>query len=212
MAIKENNPREKISAFMDGDIHESDDPAQVISELSEKDNLETWAQYHYIGEVLRNGDAVAPLNLNLTRRILTELEKEPPLNLASPAVNEETYPFAYRAWAMAAAITFAFVVGWMLSSFVGQQKPEQHISSVPETNDADGIIPPQDTMLVSNETNQRVLPAQFIAEDNQRVPASLIPLDFLVTHEEFSPSVRLWTGTNAFQRFNNWGVKVTDDE
>jgi|GEM_PF-2257629 Negative regulator of sigma E activity len=210
--MKGNNIRERISAFMDGNLPE-DDVQTLLVELRDEENLKIWDEYHRIGDVLRDGENTAETSPDLTKRILAALENEPALQGATrdrAATNEKSYPFTYRAWAMAAAIVIALATGWMMSSLVGQQESSQQLI-VNVSNDQ--MTPSPSTTLISDDidlTNPRFLPAPFIADEEKIAPASLIPLDYLLTHEEFSPSVRLWTGTNVFQRFNNWGGKETD--
>jgi sigma-E factor negative regulatory protein RseA len=103
--------RDKISAFMDGEL---DDRAagEVIEALGrDAEALETWRAYHLISDALRDGRM---LSAGFTARVARQLSEEP--TVMAPG----RLPTQPRTWyALAASVAAVALVGWL--AFAPQQ-------------------------------------------------------------------------------------------
>ncbi len=71
--VKRMADKEKLSALMDGELVDK----LLIQELaSDKDSLDTWKNYHLIGDVMR-GEAPERPEWNIAERVALALENEP---------------------------------------------------------------------------------------------------------------------------------------
>lgn len=73
MMVKTMADKEKLSALMDGEMIDT----ALLAELSrDQESLQTWKNYHVIGDVMR-GDAPAMPEWNIAERVALALENEP---------------------------------------------------------------------------------------------------------------------------------------
>ncbi|HAS64433.1 MAG TPA: anti-sigma E factor, partial [Vibrio sp.] len=74
--------KEKLSALMDGELV---DKALIVDLEQDQEGLDTWKNYHLIGDVLR-GDSPAKPEWNIAESVALALENEPahtPFNLGN---------------------------------------------------------------------------------------------------------------------------------
>lgn len=184
--------REKISQWMDGEA-DDEEACSAYAALESQDGRDTWALYHCIGEMLRDGaPSGATLSAGFTERVMQALDAEPSLQVpengaptptcqaAAETKMCETKPH-YCRWALAATVAGAVVVcGLALTLHKDADTP---------------------TMAVSGATKPVVTePSATVATSgSQPAPEALIPLDYLITYQEFVPSVSLWPGMDVYQ-------------
>ena len=155
--------RDKISAFMDGEL---DDQAagQIIDALGrDREALEAWRAYHLISDALRDSRL---LSAGFTARVAEALAKEPtvlaPNRLPSP-------PQPRRLYALAASLAAVALVGWL--GFGPQQTGMQ-----PQMAQAPLVAQPVVAL------KPAVVPL---------VPLPSGTNDYLLAHQGFSPRVSL---------------------
>ena len=155
---------EKISQLMDDDLGHWETKAQ-ISRLERDPRLGAgWDAYHLIGDALRGEVELAP---DFTRRVLARLDAEPvviaPHMRLTHRVTRYTLP-------LAAGVAGVALVGWLALSFqtAGQQAPQ--VARVDTPAPVVGRLP---------------------AEAMARSPANNGVGDYLMAHQEFSPSTAM---------------------
>lgn len=106
--------RERISAFMDGELGEDEVDGQV-RRLKSDEHAADWATYHLIGDVLR-GERTH-LSADFTARFRAALAEEPTV-LAPPSAAPRKRSLQWYAMSAAASVAGIAVVGWL--AFVQQ--------------------------------------------------------------------------------------------
>jgi sigma-E factor negative regulatory protein RseA len=157
---------EKISQLMDGELEGRECDLQLKRLKQDAALAQSWAAYHLIRDVLRDE---ASMNMDLARRVHERLEKEPtviaPHTRLAARVVRYTLP-------MAATVAGVAVVGWLALSFRPQiesagfmtaQAPQVVIQAPPPPK------PVERTVLSANGQMN----------------------DYLLAHQEFSPSSEL---------------------
>ena len=168
---------EKISRLMDGEV-DAQEFERICGEMKSPDAMNTWTCYHVIGDSLRGARGVTP---GLTARFCAALDAEPTIlapQLAHSAQRGRTTKVATAAWAVAATLAAVTVVGWTAFSMVD--------------------APP--TAIAKAREAATVRSAQL------KPPADL-PADYLIAHQEYSPSVAI-QGMGPYLR----AVAVTGNE
>jgi sigma-E factor negative regulatory protein RseA len=169
---------ENISRLMDGEV----DPAEferLCVELKSPEALGTWVCYHVIGDQLRGAHAVTP---HFATRFCAALAAEPTV-LAPPHFSQQPHhgraaQVATVAWAAAATLAAVTVVGWTAFSMVD--------------------APPTAVAKAREATTVRAA---------QIKPPADIPADYLLAHEEYSPSMVIQGGAPYLR-----AVAVTGNE
>ncbi|MDR0770126.1 MAG: sigma-E factor negative regulatory protein [Burkholderiales bacterium] len=205
----ETATQEKISQWMDGETDEEVERT-IDATLSSEAGRDTWTLYHHIGDVLRDGAQSEArgeaLSAAFTARVMQALEAEPIMPAPQAAVPSraaplETKPY-YRAWALAAMVAGAAAVGWVafaLQGGIGGQTEETVASAASAEPAAMSAIPPAAEPV-------REVPGNPVSE-------ALIPVDYLMTHQEFLPPVSMWPGVDAYQRIGGaWGHGQPDGQ
>ncbi len=206
--------QEKISQWMDGEVDEEVDEEierSVYRALKDDAGRETWALYHRIGDVLRDGAQCGTLSAGFTARVAQALAAEPTVLAPQAAAAtqrkaaiSETRPY-YRAWALAATITGAAVVGWM--AFTLQNDAGMSAEEMVYSGAAEPVVAGQSEMVSPADLSMQE------AVPYSRDPAALVPADYLTTHEEFSPSASMWSGINTYQRVDGaWGYDLANGQ
>ncbi|MEO7320185.1 MAG: sigma-E factor negative regulatory protein [Nitrosospira sp.] len=156
--------KDEISALMDGEL-DAGDAAGVITYLKKADELnDTWAVYHLISDALRQSEARPA---NIARRVSARLASEPTVLAPRPLVRRKS-----RAFAVAASITAAAVIGWMNVQTTDQ--PSVPLAASQQT--------PQ-------STPKPALPAVSVASVAAPAPAQIN--DYLLAHRQFSPNTTM---------------------
>lgn len=154
----------EISALMDGEL-DTGDAAGVITQLKKTDELsDTWTVYHLISDALGQPEARPA---NIARRVSARLASEPTVLAPRPLVRHKS-----RAFAVAASITAAAVIGWM----------NVQTTDRPPANLAANQPTPQSTPKPS-------LPAVSVVSVSAPAPAQIN--DYLLAHRQFSPSTAM---------------------
>jgi len=150
---------ENISRLMDGEV-DTQEFERICAELKTPDALETWVCYHVIGDQLRGARGVSA---RFSTRFCAALATEPTV-LAPQSTRSgqhgRTAQVATAAWAVAATLAAVTVVGWTAFSMVD--------------------APP--TAVARAREAATVRAAQV-------KPAGDIPADYLIAHQEYSPSM-----------------------
>lgn len=151
---------ENISRLMDGEV----DPVeleQICGSMKSPGALETWACYHVISDHLRGapGRDAHDLSPQFSTRFCAALSAEPTI-LAPAASRPRSTQVATTAWAVAATLAAVTVVGWTAFSMV--DAPPTAVAKAREaaTVRAAQVKPPGD-----------------------------VPPDYLIAHQEYSPSM-----------------------
>ena len=156
--------KDEISALMDGEL-DTGDAAGVITQVKKTDELsDTWAVYHLISDAL--GQSEARPN-HIARRVSARLAAEPTVLAPRPLVRRKS-----RAFAVAASITAAAVIGWM--NVQTTDRPPVSLASNQPT--------PQSTP----ETALQTIPVVSVS-----APAPAQINDYLLAHRQFSPSTAM---------------------
>jgi sigma-E factor negative regulatory protein RseA len=176
---------ENISRLMDGEV-DPDEFERLCGELKSPEALGTWVCYHVIGDQLRGACGVAP---RFATRFCAALAAEPTVlapnlaphlapHLAQSAQHGRAGQVATAAWAVAATVAAVTVVGWTAFSMVD--------------------APPTAVAKAREATTVRAA---------QIKPPANIPADYLLAHQEYSPSVVIQGGAPYLR-----AVAVTDNE
>lgn len=150
---------ENISRLMDGEV-DAQEFERICAELKSPGALDTWVCYHVIGDQLRGAQGVSA---RFSARFRAALAAEPTViapHLATLAQRSRTSHVATAAWAVAATLAAVTVVGWTAFSMVD--------------------APP--TAVARAREAATVRAAQV-------KPAGDIPADYLIAHQEYSPSM-----------------------
>ena len=172
---------ENISRLMDGEV----DPVEferLCAEMKAPEAMGTWVCYHVIGDQLRGARGVAP---RFAARFCAALAVEPTVlapdlatKLAQSAQHGRAGQVATAAWAVAATLAAVTVVGWTAFSMVD--------------------APPTAVAKAREATTVRAA---------QIKPPADIPADYLLAHQEYSPSVVIQDGAPYLR-----AVAVTGNE
>jgi len=149
---------ENISRLMDGELDDAE-LQSVLSGLKQPAGVATWACYHAIGEALRQQVHFGAYALGVAPRLAERLAAEPTVLAPRRVALERT---ATWAWAAAATIAAAGIVGWTALSLV------------------------DDTPAAMAKAGE----AGTLRAAQVR-PAPSVPSDYLVAHQEYSPATAL---------------------
>jgi len=146
---------EDISRLMDGEL---DDEAaeRVCAAMRSADAQRTWACYHIIGDQLR-GTTLG--TTGFTQRFAKRLAAEP--TVLSPVPRPAQRPLSTWAWAAAAGVAAAAVVGWTAFTLT-------------ESNPAVLAKAREATMVRPDVLKPRA-----------------VPQDYVIVHQEYSPATQL---------------------
>jgi sigma-E factor negative regulatory protein RseA len=142
---------EDISRLMDGELDDDTAVDRVVGGMKQSGAMATWVCYHAIGDSLRGECTVST---RVSRRLAIALASEPTVLAPARRVDRP----ATWAWAAAATVAAAAVVGWTAVSLT----------------DA-----PTSTVTLARE-------AASVRAD--RLRPQVIPTDYLYAHREFSPA------------------------
>lgn len=170
--------QEQISAFADGEL---DDPyiANVLASLRKEEYKDDWELYHQIGDVLRSNDMAVSMSSGFAARMAERLEKEPTIIaptdvVASPSAQETQSASliamrnAGKRWAlpgMAAAVAVAAI------AFV----TTPHLMVAMNKS--------SDATLASTSAETASIASNTVTLRDPRID------DYLLAHQQFSPSV-----------------------
>ncbi len=142
--------RQEISALMDGEMFE--DQAEVFFNRLKRhpEARQDWADYHLIGDALRQPDHVCK---SFGRSFHERLQAEPTVFAPHSRTSQRVRNFALSA---AASVMALALVAWM-------------------------------SLQVGNEPAPQIATSQ-VQQDNAIRPASAQADDYLMAHQEFSPS------------------------
>lgn len=155
---------ENLSAFMDGELSNSDtiDAVKNDAALQEK-----WRRYHLIRSGLRKEASVAPM-LDLTAQIAAQIEQEPTVmapkrSWASLPVVGSVIPFAKQTgqFAVAASVAAAVILGYQQ---MNQPAPVEPFMTAPTNNSIGGLAP---VSLEQSRTIPRNDMAEFLEKRRQ---------------------------------------------
>jgi sigma-E factor negative regulatory protein RseA len=155
---------EKISQLIDGELGEWEARAQITRLERDPGLAECWATYHLIGDALRKEIELGP---EFTGKLRAQLDLEPLILAPRLRLMQRA---ARHALPTAAAVAGVTVVAWLaLSSF----------QTTPDASEVAKV----DVRAVSPRTPR---PETFVAS-----PANAGVTDYLVAHQEFSPSTTM---------------------
>lgn len=158
---------EKISALMDGEL-DGQQAQQQIQRLKEDPELaRCWDAFHLIGDAMRDE---RPLSLRFNHRVSARISAEP--TMLAPRRSTSPRRVATYALSAAASLSAAAVVGWVALSVI-PSTPQPEIAKAPPS-----AIPASATSS----------PAAPIVAN---VPSDGTMNEYLMAHQEFSPSTAL---------------------
>jgi sigma-E factor negative regulatory protein RseA len=152
--------KENISRLMDGEVDDAEFE-RCVAELRSGEAMETWMCYHVIGDSLRGAHGISA---HFSARFRTALAAEPTV-LAPPRERIRTSQPATFAWAVAASIAAATVVGWTAFSMVD--------------------VPPNAIAKAREASTMRAA---------QVKPQADVASEYLLAHQEFSPAMVIQSG------------------
>ena len=155
---------ENLSAFMDGELSNSDTIEAVKNDTALQ---EKWRRYHLIRSGLRKEASVAPM-LDLTAQIAAQIEQEPTVmapkrSWASLPVVGSVIPFAKQTgqFAVAASVAAAVILGYQQ---MNQPAPVEPFMTAPTNNSIGGLAP---VSLEQSRTIPRNDMAEFLEKRRQ---------------------------------------------
>lgn len=155
--------KNKISALMDGEL-DAAEATEAIAQLKKTDGLRgEWATYHLIGDALRQSVTMS----DIAQRVSVQLAAEP--TVLAPRLHPPMQKAKVVALSAAASAAAIAVVGWL--SFQTPLNPSQQ--NLAAANNA------------GNKTSLNVMAA------STSVPAPARMNDYLLAHQEFSPSTTM---------------------
>ena len=155
---------EKISQLIDGDLGEWEARAQIARLERDPELADCWATYHLIGDALRKELELGP---EFTRKLRAQLDLEPAILTPRLRLMQRA---ARHALPIAAGVAGVTVVAWLaLSSF----------QATPDGSE------------VAQADVQTVSPRPPSSETFVASPANAGVTDYLVAHQEFSPSTTM---------------------
>ncbi|WP_040889914.1 RseA family anti-sigma factor [Vibrio ezurae] len=192
--------KEKISALMDG---ESVDLSLISEVEQEQDSLQTWQNYHLIGDVMR-GDAKQDVDWDIASKVALALEDEPVhSNNVRPMLEEQPLPRvakkALPQWltqfgqvAVAACVSFAVIVGvQQYGGSVdgsGAQAPETLpvLQTIPIAGSAEPVSLTRDSVRAKSEPTKVSAKDEQMAEQRRRINTVLqdYELQLRLNHSE----------------------------
>jgi len=149
---------EKISRLMDGELDDTE-LQSVVAALKQSEHMATWSCYHAIGDTLRREAVPHAFACGVPRRLAERLASEPTVLAPRRGAVERT---ANWAWAAAATLAAAGIVGWTAFSLVDETP-----ASYAKAREAGSV----------RAASMR--------------PAANVPSDYVVAHQEYSPSTAL---------------------
>lgn len=155
---------EKISQLIDGDLGPSDSRAQIARLGRDPRLADCWETYHLIGDALRNEVDLGP---EFTRKLRMQLEREPTILAPHRGLTRRAARYTLPLAASVAGVT---LVAWLAISFQasGPKAPELARVDGPAVRAANVRLDP--------------VPGS---------PANAGVTDYLVAHQEFSPSTTM---------------------
>lgn len=169
---------DKISALMDGEL-DAEDAANMVAQFGKTDQFrDEWAIYHMISDVMgQSGQATGPMPADISRRVSTRVASEPTV-LAPRSQSAQFAPrHRMKAYAIAASITAAAVVGWM-----NLQVTEQPAQLMADNSPA---APAQSQAQVATTA----LPPIPVTSVSASAPIHID--DYLLAHRAFSPGTAM---------------------
>ena len=153
---------DKISQWMDGELSGHETPEQISRIKQDAELHHCWDLFHLIGDVMRGDHA---LSREFEQRVAARLASEPAVLAPRQRVSSR---FATYALSAAASISAVALVGW-IAFFNNPLAPQPDLAQVPTT-------PP---------------PAAAPAEQLASVPSDGTMNEYLIAHQEFSPSTEI---------------------
>ena len=173
---------EKISALMDGELDEQQAQQQIQRLKLDEELSGGWEAFHLIGDVLRDE---RPLSPHFSRRLASRISAEP--TILAPRRRTARRNTAY-ALSAAASLSAIALVGWVAVttnpvSPEGSNMAKAPIAPIPA---AASVSSP-----VSSTASSTVSPAPPPAAALASVPSDGTMNEYLMAHQEFSPSTTL---------------------
>ena len=153
---------EKISALMDGELEAHEHDRCCARLARDEQALQTWRDYHLIGDALRD---TSMLSAGFSERCRAKLADEPAF-LAPRVPRHAGHPL-WRALPIAASVAAVALVGWMAFA------PQGGVPSGTEVAQSPAKLEPEAGALVA------------------RVPLPSTAGDYLLAHQAYSPRGKL---------------------
>jgi len=150
---------DKISQWMDGELSGLETREQITRVKQDAELHHCWNLFHLIGDVMRGERALSP---DFEQRVAARLASEPPVLAPRRRVASR---FATYALSAAASVSAVALVAW-IAFFNNPLAPQPDLAQAP-------ITPP---------------PAAAPSEQLASVPSDGTMNEYLIAHQEFSPS------------------------
>lgn len=164
--------KERISTLMDGELYE-DEATELLGNL--KSNVEAqqdWRAYHLIGDVLRQPDHISR---DITPALRERLRAEPVVLAPRTRISRK---IGYIAMSAAASVSALAVVVWMAMQIQSEPAPGMAL---------------QQSAPSALATAQAAAPSGRAATQGKALNKDMD--DYLVAHQEVSPSTEMAGGT-----------------
>lgn len=171
--------QEKLSAFIDGELHQNEDVDSLIKKISsDSDSLDKWKRYHLVRDHLRN-EKVTDINFDISASVAAAIENELPIVAPKRRWSElpvvaSVIPLVKQSGQLAVA---ACVTAVMIFSFQTYNTPEEttpFLTAPPVAGPQGGLRPvnleqtrnvQRDDMAILLEQRKQI---NALIEDHQR--------------------------------------------
>ncbi|HEU0188228.1 MAG TPA: sigma-E factor negative regulatory protein [Gallionellaceae bacterium] len=165
--------KERISTLMDGELYEDEATALLGNLKSDAEAQQDWRAYHLIGDVLRQPDHISR---DITPALRVRLREEPAVLAPRVRINKK---IGYIAMSAAASVSALAVVVWMAMQI--QTEPSGlALQQVPPAS-------------LGNAQVAGAMSGKLAAAQGKAINKDMD--DYLVAHQEVSPSTEMAGGT-----------------
>jgi negative regulator of sigma E activity len=169
--------REKISAFIDGELEHADS-LDLVEQLGKDKELHSyWQRYHIYGSAMRN-EVSSTLSVDFSARVMTSLEQEPVQLAPSSMPRRKKLTGPVAGLAVAASLVGIAVLlvkpGLQENTETGAQTVAKVVSPQIRQPGNPRVIDPEQDLIVANSKNENVRERinRLLVEHNQYNPAS----------------------------------------
>lgn len=164
--------KERISTLMDGELYEDEAAALLGNLKSNAEAQQDWRAYHLIGDVLRQPDHISR---DITPALRERLRAEPVVLAPRTRISKK---ISYVAMSAAASVSALAVVVWMAMQIQAEPAPGLALQQV---------APAGNVQVAAAVSGKAAVPqGKALNKDMD---------DYLVAHQEVSPSTEMAGGT-----------------
>jgi len=195
-----NEHKEKLSTLLDDFRNTEQDQVVLNDALKDVNQRYTLSRYQLISDVMRN-EVGKSIDMDLSQRVMSQIEKEPVLQGQKTAVQVKTQPQASRLWSflfkpmagVAVAATVAFVAVNSLSPALSPQDSSAQLATNSSSQKVEKLVSLpviSNAVRVSGNATALTTPAGMNWKIKRNEPAIQKKLNaYLINHNENSNSM-----------------------